>query len=205
MLKPLDRTGGTGVIRIDEHNARAEIERVDYAPILTQAYVEGADRCISLACREGKVLRQAIYEHERGTFRFFADAALTEVAAEIVSALNLTGLVNFDARITTDGTISMIECNPRFTFNMDVAMVAGLNFADWTASSPGSLPEQEIRIPKALARALLSFQKPLLADFRMLLHWLKDPLIFALVSIGYPQRWRLPVAEQAMTSGKSAV
>src|SRR5581483_4826517 len=133
MLKPLDRTGGTGVIRIDEHNARQQIERVDYAPILTQTFVAGTDRCISLFCCDGQILKQVVYENEGGTFRFFEDVALIDLAGQFLSTLKLDGLINFDARIGTDGTIWMIECNPRFTFNMDVAMVAGLNFADWTA------------------------------------------------------------------------
>jgi hypothetical protein len=89
---------------------------------------------------------------------------------------------------------------------MDVAMVAGLNFADWSEAPSGArgLTAQTIRVPKALVRALLQLCPPRAADLRMLLHWLKDPLVFALVAIGYQQRWRLPLFEKAMTSAKCA-
>jgi hypothetical protein len=100
----------------------------------------------------------------------------------------------------------MIECNPRFTFNMDVAMVAGLNFADWSEPASGvrQLTAQKIRIPNALIRAFLQFRGPSAADLRMLVHWLKDPLVFALVALGYQQRWRLPLFEKIMTGAKCA-
>jgi predicted ATP-grasp superfamily ATP-dependent carboligase len=206
MLKPINRAGGVGVTRIDEANAIQTVASLNYAPILAQTFVEGTDRCISLFCRGGVVLKQVVYEHGGGCFRFFDDAALAHAAARFVSALNLSGLINFDARIDRHGKIWMIECNPRFTFNMDVAMVAGINFANLTGTqgSPRVVASQEIRIPKALLRALLRFRQPRAADLRMLLHWLKDPLMFALVSIGYQQHWRLPLFEKVMTSGKCA-
>jgi len=206
ILKPINRAGGIGVTHVDQVNAIQTVVSLNYTPILAQTYVEGTDRCISLFCREGVVLKQVVYEHSRGCFRFFEDAALVGMAARFVSALNLSGLINFDARIDPDGKIWMIECNPRFTFNMDVAMVAGVNFADLTGTQ-GSLrvvAGQEICIPKALLHALLRLRRPRSSDLRMLLHWLKDPLMFALVSIGYQQRWRLPAFEKVMTSGKCA-
>src|SRR5256885_12393996 len=62
----------------------------------------------------------------------------------------------------------------------------------------------QIRLPDALVRSLLQFRRPRAADFRMLLHWLKDPLVFALVALGYQQRWRLPLFEKIMTGAKCA-
>lgn len=205
MLKPINRAGGLGVTRIDHTNAQQEIVSLGYAPILVQDFVEGADHCISLFCRDGEVLKQAVYAHSHGAFRFFENPALARIAARLVKELNLSGLINFDARIDSAGDIWMIECNPRFTFNMDVAMVAGVNFADWTSpSAPQALTGKEIRVPDALLRGLLGFRKPRAADWKMLVHWLKDPLVFALVAIGYQQRWRLPLFERVMTSGKCA-
>lgn len=195
ILKPLNLAGGMGIMRIDRTNARELAETIDYAPILAQEFIEGVDRCITLFCRNGKTSKQVVYEHPGGVFRFFEDDALAKIASRFVSALNLTGVINFDARIDAGGRVWMIECNPRFYFNMDVAMVAGLNFADGTAidaSAPDSVADQQIRIPTALLRALLRFQKPSWHDLKMLWHWLKDPLIFALVALGYQERWRFP-------------
>jgi biotin carboxylase len=206
ILKPLNLAGGMGIVRIDETNAREVAARIDYAPILAQRFIEGVDRCITLFCRDGHVLKQVVYEHPDGVFRFFDDDALAKIAAGIASALNLTGVINFDARIDADGRVWMIECNPRFYFNMDVAMVAGLNIADWTAIAlrpPQSIAPQQIRNPTALLCALLRFQKPSRSDLRMLWHWLKDPLIFALVAIGFQERWRFPPISVFGNAGKT--
>lgn len=195
ILKPLHLAGGMGIVRIDTANAAEVAARIDYAPILAQRFIEGVDRCITLFCRDGLVLKQVVYEHPDGVFRFLEDAALSQVAAGIASALNLSGVINFDARIDAGGRVWMIECNPRFYFNMDVAMVAGLNFADcdrMESPDPLSVAGRQIRIPTALLRALLRMRKPSRDDCRMLWHWLKDPLIFALVVIGYGERWRFP-------------
>lgn len=194
ILKPLNLAGGMGIVRIDETNAREIGARIDYAPILAQQFIQGVDRCVTLFCRDGQVVNQIVYEHPGGTFRFIEDRELSRVAAEIACALNLTGVINFDARIDAAGRVWMIECNPRFYFNMDVAMMAGLNFADCTAPSLAArtIGLQQIRIPKALLRALMRWQRPTRQDLRMLWHWLKDPLMFALVATGYEERWRFP-------------
>ena len=191
ILKPLDLAGGMGVVRIDQTNVAKVVSGIGYAPILAQQFIEGTDRCITLFCREGRVLKEVVYEHPGGVFRFLEDKSLSGVAGAIASALKLTGVINFDARIDAQGRVWMIECNPRFYFNMDVAMVAGLNFADWTtARSPASVTPQQIRIPKALLRALFRLRPPARRDLKMLWHWLKDPLMFGLVAIGFEERWQ---------------
>jgi biotin carboxylase len=203
IVKPLALAGGMGVTRIDPENAYAIAARIDYAPILVQRFVEGIDRCITIFCREGRVLKQAIYEHPGGVFRFVEDAELARLAARFASEMNLTGVINFDARIDAEGRVWMIECNPRFYFNMDVAMVAGLNFADWRADA-ARVERLEVRIPNALLRELLHLRLPSSADLRMLWHWLKDPLMFVLVASGYQQRWQFPFFEKMATSHKCA-
>lgn len=207
VLKPIDRAGGIGVVQIDESNAMETAARVDYDPILAQQFIAGIDRCITVFCRDGRIRKQIVYEHQRGHFRFLEDHALARVAAEIAAKLNLTGVINFDARIDVDGRIWMIECNPRFYFNMDVAMVAGLNFADWNAMSSGvqSVAGQEIRIPNAFVRAMLRRKRTSGKDLKMLSHWLKDPVMFALVALGYQRRWHLPFLESVVTRHKCSI
>ena len=203
IVKPLALAGGIGVTRIDSGNAFEVAAEIDYAPILVQRFVEGIDRCITIFCREGHVLKQAIYEHPGGVFRFLDDEALAQIAARFASAMNLSGVINFDARIDGQGRIWMIECNPRFYFNMDVAMVAGLNFADWQTEA-ATVRATEVRIPNALLRGLLRLRLPSRADLKMLWHWLKDPVMFGLVAAGYQQRWQFPFFEKMATSHKCA-
>jgi hypothetical protein len=207
VLKPINRAGGIGVVQIDASNAMETAARIDYAPILAQQFIPGIDRCITVFCRDGRIRKQVVYEHQRGHFRFLEDRALARVVADIAATLNLTGVINFDARIDAEGRIWMIECNPRFYFNMDVAMVAGLNFADWNAMSSDvqSVADQEIRLPAAFARTLLNWKRAASQDLKMLTHWLKDPLMFALVAGGYQRRWHLPILESVMTRHKCAI
>lgn len=191
MLKPVDRAGSIGVVKIDAANAQNVAWQIDYAPILAQDFVEGDDRSISVFCRDGTVLKQAIYEHPEGEFRFRKEPALEKLVAEIARELKLTGVFNFDARIDREGRVWMIECNPRFFFNMDVAMVAGMNFADpdHSGDEVTSLDDRAIRVPQALLRALFRLRRPQSGDWKTLMHWLADPLMFALLASGYYRRW----------------
>jgi len=203
MAKPVNRAGSIGVVRLDASNASSTEAALDYAPILVQDFIEGEDRSITIFCRDGKVEKQVVYHHPNDVFQFVEEPELAALAADIAQDLNLEGVINFDARIDSNGDVWLIECNPRFYFNMDVAMVAGLNFADLAASGR-SLEDQTIRIPQALLRDLLKLELPTSSDLKMLGHWLRDPLMFALVALGYQRKWRAPWFEKVVAGHKSA-
>jgi hypothetical protein len=206
MLKPVDQSGGLGVVRVDAANARASVSRLRYAPIVVEDYVEGVDRSITVLCRDGEVLREVTYSHPGGVFRFEGVQRLSRIVASLVAGLSLTGVVNFDARLDAHGNVWIVECNPRFWFNMDVAMIAGLNFADLTAvaASPAlaSVPDCEVCLPSAVPTALLRGRLPRTRDGRLLAHWLADPLVFALVMSRYGYRWTFPRLERWFARGK---
>jgi hypothetical protein len=205
MLKPVNRAGSIGVMRIDAANAAETVAKLHYAPILAQDVVEGVDRSISIFCRDGTILKQAIYDHPRGEFEFVREPGLARIVARIAHDLRLTGVFNFDARVDAEGRVWMIECNPRFFFNMDVAMVAGMNFADITDVSGRqvSLAACEIRAPRALLRRLREYRLPRARDWQMLGHWLTDPLMFALIAAGYHRRWSAPWLEGLFAACKA--
>ena len=187
VLKPVNLAGGIGVLRIDHHDAVGKASSVDYSPVLVQEYVEGVDRSITVFCEHGRVTKRIVYTHPDGVFQFLREPALERIVEDIAARLKLSGVFNFDARIDARGKVWMLECNPRFFFNMDVAMVAGLNFAEAGRAQP-SARDQQIRIPRALLAALLAFRTPNASDWKLLVHWLKDPLMFALVSCGYKRK-----------------
>ncbi len=184
MAKPLDDSGGAGVKLVTPENAHTVLAAIDYAPVLIQDFMAGEDWSITVFCRNGAITKQVVYTHPNDVFRFAPQPALENITARIVQTMNLSGVINFDARIAPDGKVWMIECNPRFYFNMDVAMVAGLNFADINDAT-ASVPDCEISIPRASMAGLLRMKWPSANDRKMLLHWLADPLIFALVAVGY--------------------
>src|SRR6202030_1988038 len=53
MAKPLNRSGGIGVMKLTTANFAEALRNIDYAPILLQDYVEGTDFDVSLYCRSG--------------------------------------------------------------------------------------------------------------------------------------------------------
>jgi hypothetical protein len=193
IVKPLNRAGSIGVVRIDRHNAGEILSKIDYAPVLVQDFVEGEDRCITVMAIGGAIVKEVVYWHPEGVFTFGRQTELSRIVGDIAGELNLTGVFNFDARIALDGRVWMIECNPRFFFNMDVAAIAGINFAALDDVSPGQcamLSNRQLRVPQSTFKELLRLRWPATNDWKMLRHWMADPLVFGLVSSGFPRHWR---------------
>ena len=193
VLKPLNRAGGIGVIEIEAANARSIAAGISYAPILVQEFIAGEDRSITVFCQRGRVLRQATYTHPDGCFRFMREPALERIVAEIACAMKLSGIFNFDARIDGLGRVWMLECNPRVFFNIDVAMVAGMNFISSVTEcgdAPETLADAEVRIPPATLANLMRGSLPTSADWRMLRHWLRDPVMLLRCACGHRSTWK---------------
>jgi hypothetical protein len=202
VFKPINRAGGIGVIRVEKKNAIDVATKLTYAPVLVQDYIEGIDLSITVSCTNGAITKQVIYCHPGGAFHFQDRPDLAAMVKGIVKTLSLTGVINFDARLDSKGQIWMIECNPRFFYNMDVSMVAGVNFAQMEKAvpeKPVALPDCRVRIPRALAYALVNLERPNRHDWRLLLHWLRDPLMFLLLSAGYQRRWESSLMERILT------
>jgi biotin carboxylase len=198
IFKPVDRAGSIGVERVDQSNVIHAVARIDYAPILVQDFIEGEDRSITVMALNGAVTKEVVYSHPGGVFQFGEEPALSKIVTDLVRELNLSGVYNFDARIDAEGRVWMIECNPRFFFNMDVVAVAGMNFAALDDNVPGvavTLSHDDMRVPQSTLRGILRGRMPDANDRRMLKHWFSDPLVFALVSLGYARRWRIGVLE----------
>jgi hypothetical protein len=220
ILKPINRWGSVGVVKIDNDNALEVAATIDYAPVLVQDFIEGVDRSISIFARRGAVLKQVTYCYPDGAFTFQREPELARIVGEIAANLKLDGVFNFDARIEDDGTVWLIECNPRFFFTMDAAMVAGANFAKIeTARGAQSrfarieagpdgpvitVADGRLRQPEALLKNLLRGRLPNAMDRKMLGHWMRDPLYFGLAIAGYKRRWNSRALERLFVARKCA-
>ncbi|HSM94585.1 MAG TPA: ATP-grasp domain-containing protein [Rhizomicrobium sp.] len=220
ILKPINRWGSVGVVKIDSGNAMEIAAKIDYAPILVQDFVEGVDRSISIFARKGAVLKQVTYCYPDGAFTFQREPELARIVGDIAADLKLDGVFNFDARIDAEGTVWLIECNPRFFFTMDAAMVAGANFARIEAANGSqqrfsrieagpdgpiiTVADGQLRQPEALLKNLLRGRVPNAMDCKMLGHWLRDPLYFGLAVAGYKRRWNSGALERLLVSRKCA-
>ena len=186
MFKPLNRAGGIGVVKADANNAHALAAAVDYAPILVQDFIDGEDRSISIFCRGGEIRKEVVYSHPDGVFHFHDEPDLSRLVRELAKVMKLDGVINFDARVDRDGKVWLIECNPRFFFSMDAIMIAGINFADvGTGARTAFDPSRDVKLPRATLKDVLKLRLPAGQDWKMLAHWLGDPLMLAYVATGY--------------------
>ena len=128
VLKPTNREGGDGVVVVRSEDALKRIDGLQYSPVLLQEYVEGRDVCAFYLCREGRVEREAVYYHGGYFIEFIEDQRIGDQCRKIIEATNYSGVIGFDFRQRDDGSFVFLECNPRFWYNMELTMLAGVNF-----------------------------------------------------------------------------
>lgn len=141
VLKPINREGGDGVVVLRSEDALERVDGLQYSPIMAQEYVEGWDVCAFYLCQEGQVKREAVYYHGGYFIEFIEDQRIGDQCRKIIEATNYSGVIGFDFRQRDDGTFVFLECNPRFWYNMELAMLAGANFVRAGVEGP-SLDEQ---------------------------------------------------------------
>ena len=106
---------------------------------------------------------------------------MRENIGKIMRHMGVDGVYNFDMRLTEDGRILYLECNPRFFFKINLSMLAGINFvqAGLSYGDPAktSLPPQtNVRMPKAIAVTMPTPWKLTRRDFGALAYLYSDPL-----------------------------
>jgi hypothetical protein len=194
MLKPVDREGGAGVCKV--FPSQAPWLDLPYAPILVQDFLDGEDLSASAFCVEGHVLVFQAYKHVvrrllgktvHGRMEFFDSPRLRDLVGQVVAHTRCSGVVNFDARRTPEGEISLIECNPRPWYHMHLAMLVGLNFAKYCVhgcDAPSA--SGGVRAAISLAPGGLLFPRDLASLRKHALHILADAGYY--LSVDWRQR-----------------
>lgn len=105
-----------GAVQLDEVHPTPE------NPWLVQEFVEGTDLCSFSVVHGGRVVAHCTYEHPRtiehaGGIEFVSvdEPRTLELANQIASALGYEGQLSFDWLLHDDGTLTIVECNPRPT------------------------------------------------------------------------------------------
>jgi biotin carboxylase len=183
--KPVNRSGGYGVVHLRDEADLAQLDRIDYRPILLQRHIVGETIGISVVARAGRVLVHATQRRDERRFELFANPDLAENVERLVAASGFSGPANFDAVLEDASGLSwIVECNPRFWYTIWMAMVAGLNFLDFAfaaeppAAAPITLagvglqlsPRDIVRHPGQASRR----------DWQVIGHHLRDPLPYLL-------------------------
>lgn len=178
IAKPLSESGSKGCVVIEPARRAEALAQIDYAPILVQAFVEGADIDASAFCERGAVTAFVCYSRDRSTYRTHEEPEIRRDIERLLGPLAADGVYNFDIRRDPDGRMHHIECNPRFFHSMDLSAIGGTNFVACGLGRGQASPFRPatVRLPKALLRALPTPWRIERESWRGLRFLLADPI-----------------------------
>ena len=134
IAKPLEGQGGIGNVvcrtlaELEAHVASAQ--HCDQLPVLAQEYAPGADVVFGVLADKGTMLAWTIQKHlKHGRMEFLRHEPILEIGRKILSHLGFSGVAEFDLRLNdTDGSLQVLECNPRFWYSVAFSFFAGVDF-----------------------------------------------------------------------------
>lgn len=129
LTKPLQQTGGAGIIYHQSYPDFAEKINSFQLPVILQEYIPGRDIDCSVFAVNGEIKAWTIQEHKGIGLEFCHNDEILAVCRDILQPVRYSGVAHFDLRVGAgDHEIKMLECNPRFWATVDSSMEAGVNF-----------------------------------------------------------------------------
>lgn len=129
LTKPLQQTGGAGIIVHQSYLDFAEKINELQLPVILQEYIPGRDVDCSVFSVAGDIKAWTIQEHKNIGLEFCRNEEILSVCRNILQPIRFSGVAHFDLRIGSDHQeVKMLECNPRFWATVDSSMEAGVNF-----------------------------------------------------------------------------
>jgi predicted ATP-grasp superfamily ATP-dependent carboligase len=189
IVKPLNRCAGEGCVVLDAASPRAVLSRIDYRPMIMQDFIVGEDIGSSVFCRKGEVKAFVLHQHQHRVYRTYFDARVLNDVAKIARRFQLDGVFNFDMRLSADGEVHYLECNPRFFFSIARSMIAGINFVavglrQTSSGDPYICAPATVRSPRTVLRDLAAPWKIETESWRALFYLLSDPLPYLRERLG---------------------
>jgi biotin carboxylase len=202
IAKPISMSGGWGCTPLARDTAYECASTISYRPIVVQDFIPGVDVDTSVYCDSGIIMVSMKHTYANGRYTTFSHGLIRDCVLRIVERLKLNGVFNFDLRVTPDGRVYFIECNPRFFFTMHMSMLAGANFV--TAGLGGTLSgaplvqaqPRTIHSPSAAFAGLRSPGAALQKSWPALKFWLRDPLPILLERMGLSSDRLDPAADR---------
>jgi carbamoylphosphate synthase large subunit len=182
IAKPLSMDSGIGCVVLDAETAEREVLGLFYAPILVQDYIAGSDIGASAYCNAGEISAFIAHSYHHQTYVTFDDERIYASIEKVARRLGLTGVFNFDMRLTPDGRIYFLECNPRFFFKIAMSMLSGINFVAQrlpgaaVQATPVRCGKTVVQLPKAMLAALPTPWKLRPRSWNALRYALADPV-----------------------------
>ena len=184
IAKPLSQDSSAGCVEIADAGRLGKLSKISYRPIIVQSYIPGADIGASMFCRDGEIEAFLTHSYIGSVYKAHSDPRIYDEMSKVSRRLCLTGIFNFDMRLTDEDKVFFLECNPRVYYKMAMSMLAGVNFLalgfPWrrgieaaTVPSPVALP-----FPKAMLRSLLAPWELDAAAWRVFSFLFADPVPF---------------------------
>jgi predicted ATP-grasp superfamily ATP-dependent carboligase len=159
------------------------LTEIDYRPLLVQELIAGPDIGLHVIAERGKIVAHLGQMVVNGRHFFSRQSGLLEPVSRLFESLAFDGIANFDGIVAENGEVYVLECNPRFFFSIDTAMIAGVNFVA-LASGRNAVPRRlaaglegiSVRAPKTSLSAIAAPWQLCRKDWHLLMHVLSDPL-----------------------------
>jgi predicted ATP-grasp superfamily ATP-dependent carboligase len=182
IAKPLRRSGNAGVVVFDGAENKTRLRGINYQPILVQDFVPGRDSAATVYVTAGRIRAfvSNLFWHQ--VYSTYFKQEILDHLGSLVRHLNLDGVYNFDVRLAHDGSVYFLECNPRFYYKINLAMIAGLNFVSYglpgarIPDAPFILSGPKVRLPKALLFSLFTSGRCTRRDWEMAGYLFSDPV-----------------------------
>ena len=193
IAKPLNMDGSVGCIVLGAGNAQEQLREIFYEPVLVQQFIDGEDIGASVYCERGEIRAFLAHSFRRDTYYTFFDQAVYDDIAKLMRHLKADGIFNFDMRLSPDGRVWFLECNPRVFFKIALSMLAGINFVALgfpgrrEIGPPLKLGATTVRFPKAFLVTLVRPWKLSRKCWEALKFVLSDPLPYIREELGLEQ------------------
>jgi hypothetical protein len=133
LVKPREGESGRGIRRV-ESPAQLESEiRAGGRPLMVQEFIPGSDIDLSFLADRGRLAAWTIQTGEPASLRrvFQSHPTVLEIGKSLAAACGFHGVAHVDLRIDArDGTVRILEINPRFWNTLCHSLCMGVNFPD---------------------------------------------------------------------------
>jgi predicted ATP-grasp superfamily ATP-dependent carboligase len=143
LLKPTLLDGGFGIVKVKEPSDLADMwnnERIikGYQYML-QSYIPGVVFCLGLYSQGGQIISYTLWKtlltstkrlyFSARAMEYVNNEEVIELTKRLISAMKWDGIANIDFLVgSNDGSVKILDFNPRFGQSLLGSLVAGVNF-----------------------------------------------------------------------------
>lgn len=159
ITKPLDQQNGIGVVTSNNEDELMQVMNTATSPLLIQEFSSGTDYNLAIFCKNGTVQHWTLEKYDDHIGKVYVrDERFLKIGKRIAEALKLNGIIHFDIRFNEkNGTLSVIECNPRVWASMYHSLFVGIDFISFALNKEGKthLKDDDDKVSYSLTKFAL--------------------------------------------------